>query len=639
LRIVGLVSCVFSISMLAAGIQVAASPAGSPNQGSLSGLSSTDLRAPVVQATTYAYHNYTEIKNRLIAIAAQHPDISMLYDIGDSWETTQGLADRDILALKISDNVAVDEDEPEVLIDGLHHAREWTASEIALALAINLTDGYHNDTRISWLVDNREIWIVPVVNPDGLDYALATDQWWRKNRHANYDGSFGVDLNRNYGGSMNDDAAGEWGGAGSSHVPSDDIYCGTGPFSEPETQAIRDLVQAHNFALAFDFHSYGNLVMWPWGYSANKTADDADLVRIGNEFAALNGYTAEQSIGLYPTTGDSIDWMYGAEDVYSFCFEVGQSLFHPTSATDVLGIIGENLPPTYLAIEIAGDRQERQFQINHSPISAREYSSAGFPIDANITAARGVDVSATSVTYRVDDGTWSKVSMDRSAGNDTFETTIPAQPVGSVVDYYIVAHDMSGVELTSPRYAPYDSHSFLVTNGSSSIFTLNLVTGWSLVSVPLLGYGYKASTLGLMPGDTVSQWNSTTRVYQSHIVGIPANDFVIAPSAGYWINVPSGTRTLTLYGSVPTATQQRDIDVGIGVGWVLIGFESLKTTWHASDIPEMFSGTITSVAKYNSATKSYTSWLSVIPSIHDFLLVPGQAYWILCDSGVLSYVP
>jgi hypothetical protein len=330
--------------------------------------------------------------------------------------------------------------------------------------------------------------------------------------------------------------------------------------------------------------------------------------------------------------------MYGAEDVYPFCFEVGQ-VFHPTSTADVLGVVGENLPPAYLGIEIAGDRQERPFQIEHATVSARNYSSSGFAVDANITAARGVDVSASSVFYRVDGGAWYNVGVGRLAGNDSFEAMIPAQSIGSIIDYYIIAHDVSGVELMYPRYAPYELHSFLVTPGSSSTFTLNLVTGWNLVSVPLSGYGYEASTLGLTPGDTVSRWNSTTKIYQSHIVGVPVNDFVIDPSTGYWINVPTGTRTLTLYGVVPNATQSRTITVPPGGGWAIIGFESLKTTWHASDIPKMFSGTITTVAKYNPATKSYSSWLSVIPSINDFLLVPGQAYWVLCDSGVLSYVP
>jgi hypothetical protein len=621
---------------MATGIQAASGLSSS----SITVLADTESRAPETQAANYAYHNYTNVKDHLVAIESQHSDISMLYDIGNSWEKDQGLADRDILAIKISDNVAIDEDEPEVLIVGLHHAREWTTSEIALSIAENLTAKYQNDTRLSWLVDNREIWIVPIVNPDGLDYALSTDQWWRKNRHLNFDGSYGVDLNRNYDGSMNGDSAGAWGGTGSSHLPSSDVYCGVAPFSEPETQAVRDLVLARNFTIMLDYHSYGDLVMWPWGYTTNKTADDSDLVRIGNEFAALNGYLAEQSVGLYPTTGDSLDWIYGSENVYAYCFEVGQ-LFHPTSTNEVLNVIGDNLAPAYLGIEIAGDRQERQFQIEHVVSSARDYISTGFLIDANITAARGVDVSALSVFYRVDGGAWSEVGVSLLAGNDTFEGLIPAQTIGSVVDYYIVAHDVSGAELMSPRYAPYELHSFLVTLGSSSTFTLTLVTGWNLVSVPLSDYGYKASTLGLNPGDTVSRWDSTTKTYKSYIVGVPVNDFSIAPGAGFWINVPTGTRSLSLYGYVPNTTQTIDITVPTGGGWSLIGFLGF-TIRHASDLPGMWNGTgpIAVVATYNPLTKSYTTWLSVIPSVNDFLIEPGHGYWIMTSgSGTLTYVP
>jgi len=171
-------------------------------------------------------------------------------------------------------------------------------------------------------------------------------------------------------------------------------------------------------------------------------------------------------------------------------------------------------------------------------------------------------------------------------------------------------------------------------------FTLDLVTGWNFVSLPRVGYGYKASTLGLMAGDTVSRWNSTTRIYQSHIVGFPGNDFTILEGVGYWINVPSGTRTLTLYGSVPTTTQSKTITVPSGGGWATVGFSLLDTTRHAADIPAMYSipGSITTVARWNPDTKSYTSWIGLFPASNNFLLVPGQAYWINCGaSGVLTY--
>ncbi|MGB2825797.1 MAG: M14 family zinc carboxypeptidase [Thermoplasmata archaeon] len=411
----------------------------------------------------YTYRNFSTAVETLYDTESVHSDIAKVYDIGDSWEKTEGIADRDILAIKISDNVGSDEDEPEVLIMALHHAREWPTTEIALQLIENLTDSYGSDSRISWLVDNRETWIVPVVNPDGLEYAMTYDDMWRKNRRDNGDLTFGVDLNRNYDGSANGDPLGEWGGAGTSDVNSSDVYCGEYAFSEPETQAIRDLAQSHSFTVAIDFHTHSNLVMWPWGYTTDLPPDNDDLVRIGNELADLNGYEADQSVGLYPTTGDSLDWLYGSEDVFAFLFEVGEGPdFNPDDEDTVLEQIAENIPPALLLIELAGDREERQFDIDHTPLDDTLYSDVGFEVDGDITAARGVDTSSLSVAYRIDDGPWAKIGMSKTAGNDTYSGVIPSQSGGSVVSYYVIARDEGGVGLTSPRYAPYDVHAFTV---------------------------------------------------------------------------------------------------------------------------------------------------------------------------------
>jgi hypothetical protein len=415
----------------------------------------------------YSYRNYTEVREILLQTAADHPDIVALHDIGDSWEKTAALADRDILALKISDNVGAEEDEPEFLLFALHHAREWPTHETALNIIENLTSGYGVDTRISWLIDNREIWIVPVVNPDGLDYALTVDDMWRKNRRDNLDGTFGVDLNRNYNGSENGDPLGEWGGAGTSDLTSSDVYCGVAPFSEPETQAIRDLARAHDFQVAYDFHTYDDSVMWPWGYTANLTPDDEYLVDIGQQIAALNGYAAAQSVDLYPTTGDSLDWLYGSLGIFAFLFEMGGTEFHPEFEDDVLEIVYENYAPALLGIELCGDRYQAPFSISHTPLGDQEYSMAGHGVSADITAGRGVDASELSLFYRVDGGAWSEAAMSQGAANDTYDGTIPSQPAGSLVDYYIVAHDLAGTELMSPRYSPYEVYTFTVTESAN----------------------------------------------------------------------------------------------------------------------------------------------------------------------------
>lgn len=415
----------------------------------------------------YVYRDFTVIKDFLYATETEFPEIAKVMDIGDSWEKTQGIADRDILAIKISDNVEADEDEPEVLIMALHHAREWPSAEIATQLIENMTSLYGSDDRISWLVDNRETWIIPVVNPDGLDYSMADplNDGWRKNRRDNGDGTFGVDLNRNYNGSQNGDPLGEWGGAGTSSDTSNDLYCGEYPFSEPETQAIRDLALNQSFVAAIDFHTYSDLVMWPWGYTTDLPPDNDDLVRIGTALAALNGYTADQSVGLYPTTGDSLDWLYGGVDVYAILIEVGgsQDGFHPEEEDTVLAQIAENIPPALLLIEMAGDRNDRQFDIEHVPLSGSVPLDTDLDIKADITAARGVDTDSTTLHYRVNGGSWVDVPMPKTSGNDTYSVEMPFPGAGSSVEYFISAEDEGGVSLSSPIYAPYDVHTFSIS--------------------------------------------------------------------------------------------------------------------------------------------------------------------------------
>jgi hypothetical protein len=195
---------------------------------------------------------------------------------------------------------------------------------------------------------------------------------------------------------------------------------------------------------------------------------------------------------------------------------------------------------------------------------------------------------------------------------------------------------------TYPGILNYGAPMFVMNVVNS--YTLNLVTGWNLVSIPLTGTGLKASGLGLTNGDTVASWNPLTKSYVSHIVGVPVNDFTIAPSTGYWINVPAGTRTLTLQGVIPSATpnQTRAISVPAGGGWSIIGFNSLNATWHARDVAKMWSitGGVTQLASYNPVTKAYTTWVSVIPTVNNFLIVPGAGYWMLTStSGTLSYAP
>ncbi len=254
------------------------------------------------------YHTHAETGTMLATLASTYPNIAQLSVIGNS------LAGRPIRMLKISDNVTVDEDEPEVLYMGNHHARELMSVEIPLLFAEYLLQHYNVDVDVTNYIDNREIYVVPMVNPDGHVYvqqfhAGSPSSWWRKNRRDNLDGFIGVDLNRNYGY--------QWGydNVGSSPVTSSDVYRGTGPFSEPETQVIRDFVNGRQLVTWLSYHSYGELLLYGWGYIPANTPDHEVMAALADTLVVENGYLAGNpaSGAIYLTNGDADDWGYGEQ--------------------------------------------------------------------------------------------------------------------------------------------------------------------------------------------------------------------------------------------------------------------------------------------------------------------------------------
>ncbi|MGH7339441.1 MAG: M14 family zinc carboxypeptidase [Candidatus Rokuibacteriota bacterium] len=270
------------------------------------------------------YHDYAEMVAELEQAAFDHPDIFSLFSIGLSYEG------RTVWAGKISDNVGTDEDEPEVLFTHHQHAREHLTVEMALYTLHMLTDEYGVDSQITDLVDEREIWMVFDVNPDGGEYDIATGTYrsWRKNRQPNAGTSaVGTDLNRNWDY--------KWGCCGgSSGSPSSTTYRGAAGFSAPETAVVRDFVDSRviddvqQITANIDFHTYGELILWPYGYTtadvpADMTQDDHDVhVEIGEAMAATNGYTPEQASDLYIADGTIKDWLYGVHRIFTYTFEM-----------------------------------------------------------------------------------------------------------------------------------------------------------------------------------------------------------------------------------------------------------------------------------------------------------------------------
>ena len=290
------------------------------------------------------YHNYKELTDDIAAEVAAHPTLVKSFSIGKTFEG------RDIPAVLITkDAPTYTSGRPEVLFDGLHHAREHLTPETTLYIMHLFADGYANKKKIRKLVNTRAIWVIFEVNPDGGQYDISGDQfhYWRKNRQPNDPNpNIGTDLNRNYDY--------KWGCCGgSSGDPASETYRGASPFSAPETKVLSDFVNSRvingkqQITASISFHTYGELVLWPYGYTytdvpPDMTQKDHDtFVKIGQTMAAttcLNNdcYTPQQSSDLYITDGDSIDWQYGVHKIFAFVFEMyGNDFYVPDSVIKV----------------------------------------------------------------------------------------------------------------------------------------------------------------------------------------------------------------------------------------------------------------------------------------------------------------
>jgi len=262
------------------------------------------------------YHSAESMEADLRRLAEDHPDIAQLVEIGRSLEN------RPIWALRIGER----RDSPtKALFLGCHHAREWISVEVPYLLAEDLLNRSGTNPVARWL-QQGEIWVAPMVNPDGHEFTRTTDRLWRKNRRPNPGGSMGVDPNRNYGymwGTLDVNT--------SSHVPSDETYVGPRAFSEPETRAVRDLMGVHRFRAVVTYHSYSQLILYPWGYTSDPIADPDDRSRMDQLGRRMQRairrvhnetYTVQQASRLYPTAGDTTDWTFGEYDVPSFTVEL-----------------------------------------------------------------------------------------------------------------------------------------------------------------------------------------------------------------------------------------------------------------------------------------------------------------------------
>ena len=375
------------------------------------------IRPEDFPAVDAAYHNYAEMVADIQQVAAAHPDLISLFTIGRSYEG------RELWAAKISDNVNTDEDEPEVLFIGQHHAREHITVEMALYVLHLLADNYGADQQVTDMVNSREIYIVFSLNPDGSEYDIATGSYrmWRKNRQPNSGSSYiGTDLNRNYGY--------KWGCCGgSSGFPSSETYRGSAAFSAPETQRIRDFIASRvvngkqQIKTSITFHSYAQLVLWPYGYTytdvpGDMTQDDHDVfAAMGRYMASSNGYTPQQSSDLYITDGSIDDWAYATYKIFMFTFEMGGTSFYPS---------GSQIPALTSVNDTAVRYLLQQSDCPYRVIGKEAaYCSTTPPAAPMDLAAAAASSSQINLTWTDSDSTESGFKIERCTGTGCSDFT------------------------------------------------------------------------------------------------------------------------------------------------------------------------------------------------------------------------
>ncbi len=306
-----------------------------------------------------SYLTMEETMAQLDSMHARFPNITSARLKVSDQSTVDG---NHLYYLKISNHPDVEEQEPKVLFTALHHARELITPHQLVFFMYHLLENYETDSLIKKLIDTTTLYFIPVVNPDGLTYNQLTNPdgggMWRKNRLDNGDGTFGVDLNRNYGY--------KWGldDIGSSPSTWSDTYRGTSPFSEIETQIMRDFCIDQKFSVCLNYHSYSNFWLYSWAYTDQGSPDSAVFRQYAYRMTASNGYKYGQPGALlYNTNGDALDWMYGEQTlkpkIVGFTPEMGSDIdgFWP-EPDRIIPLCQEVLPSNILAIKLAGRYSE-----------------------------------------------------------------------------------------------------------------------------------------------------------------------------------------------------------------------------------------------------------------------------------------
>ena len=410
------------------------------------------------------YHSFDEpitgIKAEVRKIGATYPKLT---EVGSVGRTLQG---RTIPYIRLT-NEKIKGDKPQVLFVATTHAREWISTQVGMRLIKYLLANYGSDARVTNLLDTTEVWVVPVVNPDGYQYTFTNERLWRKNlRDNNGDGQItvgdGVDLNRNF------DSHWGYDDEGSSPVPPVETYRGTAPNSEPETQALINFIDGQDFKFILSYHSFSDLILYPWGWQVKTPSldDPIFLAQAGVDgnsaiFDTLLGAEYDPGVGadLYTTNGEFTDWAYAERDIPAYTVELtfgsdldGSNYYgfeFPDDEAMVQSVFNDNLEFALSLAESAKDPAHPVSPVGlpaedayHTPVT----DSYGSDQIVEVLARKGLNLA---LNYSINDGSNQTAGFSEKLGqyyNDEsgvyyskYEAVISGQAAGDNVSYSVSA--------------------------------------------------------------------------------------------------------------------------------------------------------------------------------------------------------
>jgi carboxypeptidase T len=438
------------------------------------------------------YYTYEEMLATLDAMRDAYPHLITVKQPIPGYLTHQ---DSSIYWVRISDNPEVDETEPEVFYNALHHAREPGSLSQLIFFMWYLLENYGTDAEVTYLLNETELYFVPCINPDGYRYNHQNNPngggLWRKNRRLNDDGSFGVDLNRNYGFGWGYD------NAGSSPNPESQVYRGPAPFSEPETQAIKAFCDSREFQIALNYHTFGNLLIYPWAYIDTPTGEAETFFAFAEAMTRDNNYlagTATETVG-YQVNGSSDDWMYGEDvtkpPIFAMTPEAGPGNFGfwpPSSfieelcqSTLVHNLTTAHLVHRYGIAESTGSDIVTDF-FGELDISIKRYGLQDGPLTISLTPLEGILSTSAPQEVDLDPYATSQLNFDYAVD--------PAAPFGSTLKW-LISVDNGTVSLSDTlRKTFLGTPTVILSDNGQDLTQWEATADWGLT--PL--YFYSAAT-------------------------------------------------------------------------------------------------------------------------------------------------